>query len=47
MTLVVCPSPRGQRFNDMTLSGRLRTLEIPAVPHGIPIHFPCLGGRGD
>ena len=31
---LVFPSPRGKRFNDMALSGLLRTLEVPAVPHG-------------
>ena len=28
---LVFPSPRGMRFNDMALSGLLRTLEVPAV----------------
>ena len=30
---LVFPSPRGKRFNDMALSGLLRTLDVPAVPH--------------
>ena len=33
------PSPRGKRFNDMALSGLLRTLEVPAVPHGFRSTF--------
>ena len=33
------PSPRGKRFNDMVLSGLLRTLEVPAVPHGFRSTF--------
>ena len=32
--LLVFPSGRGKRLNDMALSGLLKTLEIPAVPHG-------------
>ena len=30
---------RGKRFNDMALSGLLRTLEVPAVPHGFRSTF--------
>ena len=33
------PSPRGKRFNDMALSGLLKTLEVPAVPHGFRSTF--------
>ena len=33
------PSPRGKRINDMALSGLLRTLEVPAVPHGFRSTF--------
>ena len=36
---LVFPSPRGKRFNDMALSGLLRTLEVPAVPHGFRSTF--------
>lgn len=36
---VMCPSPRGERFNDIALSERLRTLEIPAMPHGFRSTF--------
>ena len=36
---LVFPSPRGRRFNDMALSGLLRTLEVPAVPHGFRSTF--------
>ena len=37
---LVFPSTRGKQFNDMVLSGPLRTLEVPAVPHGFPLHLP-------
>ncbi len=33
------PSVQGQRMNDMALSGLLRTLEVPAVPHGFRSTF--------
>ncbi|MCY4027873.1 MAG: tyrosine-type recombinase/integrase [Acidobacteria bacterium] len=33
------PSARGKRINDMALSGLLRTLEVPAVPHGFRSTF--------
>ena len=36
---LVFPSPRGKRFNDMALSGLLKTLEVPAVPHGFRSTF--------
>ncbi len=36
---LVFPSPRGKRFNDMALSALLRTLEVPAVPHGFRSTF--------
>ncbi len=36
---LVFPSVRGKRMNDMALSGLLRTLEIPAVPHGFRSTF--------
>ena len=36
---LVFPSPRGKRFNDMALSGLLRTLAVPAVPHGFRSTF--------
>ena len=36
---LVFPSARGKRFNDMALSGLLRTLEVPAVPHGFRASF--------
>ena len=37
--LLVFPSGRGKRLNDMALSGLLKTLEIPAVPHGFRSTF--------
>ena len=36
---LVFPSPRGKRFNDMALSALLRTLAVPAVPHGFRSTF--------
>ena len=36
---LVFSSPRGKRFNDMALSGLLRTPEVPAVPHGFRSTF--------
>ena len=36
---LVFPSGRGKRLNDMALSGLLKTLEIPAVPHGFRSTF--------
>ena len=36
---LVFPSVRGKRMNDMTLSALLRTLEVPAVPHGFRSTF--------
>ena len=36
---LVFPTVRGKLMNDMTLSGLLRTLEIPAVPHGFRSTF--------
>ncbi len=36
---LVFPSVRGKRMNDMALSGLLRTLEVPAVPHGFRSTF--------
>ena len=36
---LVFPSPRGKRFNDMALSGLLKMLEVPAVPHGFRSTF--------
>ena len=36
---LVFPSVRGKRMNDMALSALLRTLEIPAVPHGFRSTF--------
>ncbi len=36
---LVFPSARGKRINDMALSGLLRTLEVPAVPHGFRSTF--------
>ena len=36
---LVFPSPRGKRFNDLALSGLLRTLEVPALPHGFRSTF--------
>ena len=33
------PTVRGKLMNDMTLSGLLKTLEIPAVPHGFRSTF--------
>ncbi len=36
---LVFPSARGKRINDTALSGLLRTLEIPAVPHGFRSTF--------
>ena len=36
---LVFPSPRGKRFNDMALSGLLKTLEVPAVPPGFRSTF--------
>ena len=36
---LVFPSARGKRMNDMALSALLRTLEIPAVPHGFRSTF--------
>ena len=36
---LVFPSARGKRMNDMALSGLLRTLEVPAVPHGFRSTF--------
>ena len=44
---LVFPTVRGKLMNDMTLSGLLRTLESPAVPHGLSLHIPRLGYRGD
>ena len=35
----VSTEARGKRFNDMALSGLLRTLEVPAVPHGFRSTF--------
>ena len=53
---LVFPSPRGKRFNDMALSGLLKTLAVPAVPHGFRSTFrdwaaeetnhPARGRRG-
>ncbi len=37
--LLVFPSGRGKRLNDMALSGLLKTLEVPAVPHGFRSTF--------
>ena len=37
---LVFSSPRSKRFNDIALSGLLRTLEVPAVPHGFRSTFP-------
>ena len=34
---LVFPTVRGKLMNDMTLSGLLRTLESPAVPHGLSL----------
>ena len=36
---LVFPSVRGKRMNDMALSALLRTLEVPAVPHGFRSTF--------
>ena len=36
---LVFPSGRGKRLTDMALSGLLKTLEIPAVPHGFRSTF--------
>ena len=36
---LVFPSVRGKRMNDMALSALLRTLEVPAVPHGLRSTF--------
>ena len=36
---LVFPSARGKRMNDMVLSGLLKTLEVPAVPHGFRSTF--------
>ena len=36
---LVFPSVRGKRINDMALSGLLKTLEVPAVPHGFRSTF--------
>ena len=36
---LVFPSGRGKRLNDMALSGLLKTLEVPAVPHGFRSTF--------
>ena len=36
---LVFPSVHGKRMNDMVLSGLLKTLEIPAVPHGFRSTF--------
>ena len=36
---LVFPSVRGKRMNDMVLSGLLKTLEVPAVPHGFRSTF--------
>ena len=36
---LVFPSIRAKRLNDMALSGLLRTLEVPAVPHGFRSTF--------
>ena len=36
---LVFPSTRGKRLNDMALSALLKTLEIPAVPHGFRSTF--------
>ena len=36
---LVFPSPLGKLFNDMALSALLRTLEVPAVPHGFRSTF--------
>ena len=33
------PSARGKRMNDMALSALLKTLEVPAVPHGFRSTF--------
>ena len=44
---LVFPSVRGKRMNDMVLSGLLKTLEIPAVPHGFRSTFWDWGDRGD
>ena len=35
----VTPRARGKRIDDMALSGLLRTLEVPAVPHGFRSTF--------
>ena len=42
---LVFPSPRGKRFNDMALSGLLRTLEVSAVPHGFRSTFRDWAGE--
>ena len=36
---LVFPSARGKRMNDMALSALLKTLEVPAVPHGFRSTF--------
>ncbi len=36
---LVFPSGRGKRLNDMALSGLLKMLEVPAVPHGFRSTF--------
>ena len=36
---LVFPSVRAKRLNDMALSGLLKTLEVPAVPHGFRSTF--------
>ena len=38
-SLLVFPSGRGERLNDMALSGLLKTLKVPAVPHGFRSTF--------
>ena len=44
---LVFPSPRGRPLSDMTLSKLLKEQGVQAVPHGFPIQFSRLGGRGD
>ena len=39
------PSARSKRINDMTLSGLLGTLKIPAVPHGFRSTFGDLAAK--